>query len=350
MFILKSERKMKNIILVLLVSSVLVFANQKKAQDIENVIDLYNEQQEFAGTVLVGDANGIFYANRFYIEEPKNVIQYKPTQYPIGDVEDIFLNTIAIKLVQSNVINLTDSVGNYLTDCDNSILSDMRIQYLMTGESGIDSPREIFDEDELYKEFCEKRNYQPQSRTTFGGLNSIILRHLLVKASGKSYPALLNELIIEPADLENTGFMSPEKGFSELNMTSWKKQSGELKAQDLSILNSQDYIITTAEDLYKLYRKLMDDTYINPEYRQFMFMPINGTPQVGMGYGWYILNMKFDENSEPIQVYQRSHVFGGFSAMILAIPEVDSVIIVLSNMNTSSLRNIATGIGRVLLD
>jgi len=128
----------------------------------------------------------------------------KDSRWQLFSITKSFVSALVLSLSEEGAVSLDDPVGDYLPAFSNSGVS---IRHLMSHTSGVaidgDKTPEIlppnFDNIEIISE--------PGTSFHYSGLGMLILERTLEAAAGKDIDALLNERIIEPLELESTGYV-----------------------------------------------------------------------------------------------------------------------------------------------
>jgi CubicO group peptidase (beta-lactamase class C family) len=157
----------------------------------------------------------------------------------------------------------------------------------------------------------------------------IVLGLIIEQAAGQSYEAFLQENIFTPLDMTNTGY---DHNLDELAVG--YVSDGEADFIDMSIPFAAGGLYSTVEDLYQWHQALFNGTLLTQESLSAMFAEhaaIPGSEGSAYGYGWII----GQENGR--RVFEHRGAIEGFVSIIAHYPDVNVLIVLLSNLQSSPL-------------
>ncbi len=138
------------------------------------------------------------------------------TLFQIGSITKTFTGTAVMRLVEAGKLDLDATVRTYLPDfkvADETAASQVTIRHLLTHLAGWEG--DFFDDtgagdDALVKYVANMAGLQQLAPvgTVFSYNNAgfSLLGHIMEKLTGKSYPAALKELVLDPLGLKNSYF------------------------------------------------------------------------------------------------------------------------------------------------
>lgn len=251
------------------------------------------------------------------------------------------MTAIAIlQLFEQGKLALDVPIQTYLPDFPVKAAGDITIRHLLQHAAGIDAYRSgkerentkqyadlgeavgIFQDRDLISVPGEGFHY-----TTYG---YVLLGLILEKVSGLNYEDYLRKYIWEPAGMTETGVEKAGKddpGKSLLYHHTGKK----LKAAKVTNLSDRvpgGGLYSTVEDLLQFGQALLGNRLLQPATRAMMWEN-SGLKQEGnpYGMGWYL----YGNNPKYGPVYGHTGAQSGASTFLMLLPEVDTVIVVLSN-------------------
>ncbi len=143
-----------------------------------------------------------------------------------------------------------------------------------------------------------------------------MLGAILEQATGQAYADLLQERILDPVEMNNTGYDVSEEILPHRAAGYAKTLQGFRNAEyiDMSVPYAAGSMYSTVEDLYLWDRALRDGELLGESLSKAMFTP-------GMGdyaYGWFVANKPIGPDSAERQVTLHSGGINGGNQTKLA--------------------------------
>lgn len=183
-------------------------------------------------------------------------------------------------------------------------------------------------------------DFNPGEKFSYSNSGYILLGFLVEKISGMPYGKYVKKNIFDPLKMKNTGY-DYHNLIIKNRAAGYSVDNGQLinaSYIDMRIPGGAGGLYSTVGDLYLWDRALYTDKLVSQESLKKMFTPFKGH----YGYGWVI---------DKIFSHKRlSHSGGinGFSTNISRYPDDDACIIVLSNLETASVRKISRDLAAIL--
>lgn len=310
----------------------------------------------FSGSVLVAKNEEIIFKGAYgdkdrETKEP-NAIN---TKYGIGSVTKQFTAMLVMQLVEEGKLKLHDTIGTYLSYLPKEKGDHITIHQLLSHTSGLPhynglenigvSLRDFGKKKYTPKDLCVligKTNLidQPGVRFYYSSLGYDILGAILEKVSGKTFAELLNEKIVLPLKLKNTGFETNEFVSKELakgyryrevyGLDWWTSEHGgetrEAPFRDQSTAYAAGGMHSTVEDLFIWSQAVKSSKLLSPELTEIMLTPI----KQGYSYGWVRNWDDIIEKNINVRLYGHGGALAGNSAFI-AVYDDGTTIIYLAN-------------------
>lgn len=327
---------------------------------IDILIASYAEQGLFSGSVLVANNGEVFKKGYGLADRPWNIPNAPQTRFQIASLTKQFTAMLILQLAEQGDLSLNDPISFYLPDYPAAYGADVSIKHLLSHTSGIPSytafknwPDTTSRLDTRPPEFIEyiaarELQFRPGTRFSYSNSNYYLLGIIIEKITAKSYGRVLQEQILDPAYLTNTGYRfnrmiveSMAEGYERLPTGLYEKAS----YQSPSTAYSVNGIYSTVEDLYKWDQLLYADRLLTQPYREQMF-----TAQVNnYGYGWIIGSIYADEAKQFFKspfnygfmdrlTYQQKYGVNwhwgsnpGFNSLLIRVPGQRWTIIILEN-------------------
>lgn len=220
-----------------------------------------------------------------YANAELNVKLTKQNVFPSYSVTKLFTSVLMMQLVESGDVVLKSSVRFYLPYLPERWQS-VTVEHLLSHTSGI--PR-------YFDIAMEKGTFLPDKKTVFHSLkdepdhfkigsknsynntNFLLLAAILESKTAKSYQQLVNEIIIQPLSLKNTGHASAR--IVKLNMvSSYQGDNGTIiKNKDIEwpeYTYSHSALYSTPEDLVTFMTALMKGQFVGTKRLKSLLLPM----------------------------------------------------------------------------
>lgn len=310
----------------------------------------------FSGSVLVAKKGKVFFKEAYGESDRVNKVPNTiDTKYGIGSVTKQFTAMLIMQLVEEKKLKLQDTIGKYLPYLSKEKANYITIHQLLSHTSGLPHYNGLEIIGVSLKEFGNT-NYKPKAlaelidRTHlvskpgteyyYSSLGYDILGAVLEEVSGKSFAKLLDEKIVSPLKLKNTGFgtnayVSKElaKGYSYREVYGWDwwgsehgGKTTEAPFRDQSTAYAAGGMYSTVEDLFVWSEAIKAHKLLSPELTKIMLTP----NKHGHCYGWVRNWDDIIEKNIHVRLYGHGGALAGNSAFI-AMYDDETTIIYLSN-------------------
>jgi CubicO group peptidase (beta-lactamase class C family) len=189
------------------------------------------------------------------------------------------------------------------------------------------TPRELLDRFE-----DTPLDFQPGERISYSNCGYWVLGTIIEQVSGQSYEAFVQQWVLEPLGMHDSGFDQDANGLA----VGYIDQNTARPAQviESSFLYSAGALYSTVEDLYRWDQALYTEQLISRELLDQMFAPRvslypDAVGSVAYGYGWLVLDHL------GRQVVFHGGAIDGFRSWIFRYPDDRITIILLSNQEDS---------------
>lgn len=295
----------------------------------------------FSGTVLVAhDEKIIFVKSCGYSDREKNILNSQDTKYNIGSIGKLFTAIMILQLASDNKINLNDNIGKYFTSFPQKTADLVNIKQLLTHSSGfgdfLQNPefqinkgnyKEVSDLLKLISE--EELSFAPGTGKRYSNSGFAILGGIIESVTGMSYEEVLNKNILQPLEMNSSGFIY-------WNEPDIKKSTGYLKSIKGEIYDNRDMklqpspaggMYSTVEDMLKLDISLMNDNkLLSDKYKLILFNDFEEAP------GVTVENLKSNPNSGNIYAGGAP----GINAIYIQLPSAKYTALILSNYDKAA--------------
>ena len=335
---------------------------QDKAKQIDELLSKYSEYGQFNGAALISENGKIIFKKGFGLANFEwEIPNQTDTKFRLGSISKQFTAFLIVKLAEDGKLQLDAPISKYLTDYPKETGDKITVHHLLTHTSGIPN---YTNDPNFFKERM-RNSYSPKDFTsTFSSLpleftpgekfkysNSgyFLLGYIIEKVSGKTYEEYLQEIILTPLKMTNTGYDHTEVVLK--NRASGYDKKGKIIKNtqyiDMSIPYAAGSLYSTVEDLnfwdQALYTtKLLSEKSMNSLFENYI-IAWNGF----YGYGWAIREVSNGENSK-LKLIEHGGSINGFQANILRIPEDKNLIVLLNNTGGAPLNEMNNSIRAIL--
>ncbi|MCX4239283.1 serine hydrolase domain-containing protein [Paraliomyxa miuraensis] len=286
----------------------------------------------FHGAVLVARGDQIAIDRAFgQADLVSGVSNETTTQFRIGTLSAQLTAVTALRLAEAGVLDLQDPVAKHLPGWPGG--DQITLEHLLTHRSGIPS----FTDSDAFERWKNAPHslaeildqfrtlpleFEPGTDTAPSNSNPVLLGAVLEAATGKPYPQVVAEQVLQPVGMEHTRYVASEE-----------QQAIGMSYNDDELLDVVHRVhpsafgpaggwLSTTGDLLRLYRALAGESLLS---RRSVAQMQDGGPQGGLGYGW-----------APTELAGQAAVswpglIDGFNSAAFYVPADDTTIIVLSN-------------------
>ena len=316
---------------------------------IDELVNAHMAVNGFSGSVLLAREGKPLVKKGYGFANVEWQIPNAPnTKFRIGSITKQFTSMIVMQLREQGKVKLEDSMCLYVTPCPD-VWKPVTIHHLLTHTSGIPTYtgikawREVNmvpkTTDQIIAFFRDlPLQWTPGEKYAYNNSGYFLLGVVIEKITGKMYEQALQEMILTPLGLTDTGY--------DWSKTIIARRAAGYTGKGAVLANSppldmqQPYaagsLYSTVEDLLKWDQALYTEKLLPEAAKQLMWTPFKDN----YAYGWAI--------GQPAQNqfggYKRiAHGGGinGFSAMIVRVPDAKMTVVVLSNNDSASASTVA---------
>jgi len=292
------------------------------------------------GIINAGKTSGFYYGET---EKNNKQLPDENTLFEIGSISKTFTATLLAYLVQTQQVNLEDSITKYLPDsvAENPDLQRITLMHLANHTSGLPrmpgnldatatghplDPYKSYTKEHLYSYLkAYKATVPPDSMYQYSNLGFGILGDILSTVYGKPYDEMVKEIICQPLGMKNTT-EHPDPD-SQYVAKGYNEKGQETPLWTFDAFTAHGSLKSTVSDLL-LYAKAhfkMPETDLEHALaltRQFTYF---NPPDTDIGLAWH-MNVVGDE----LIYWHNGGTFGSSSYLALT-PDRKMAIVVLSN-------------------
>ncbi|MET0980662.1 MAG: serine hydrolase [Telluria sp.] len=303
----------------------------------EILIKDYVRNELFSGTVLVARNGKAIFRKGFGAASREWAIpNATSTRFRIGSIGKQFTATAILKLVDEKKLELDEPIKTYLSDIPSN-WERVTIRQLIAHTSGIPSytghkdfndklirlkhtPQQLL---ELVK--AAPLDFEPGSKFRYGNTGYILLGLIIEAASGLSYQDYLEQKLLKPLDLVNSGYDDGRKIIKHAAQGYSEDADHVVKAGpvDMSFAGAAGGMYSTVDDLLAWQQMLANGKVLSPASTAAMFTDSGHR----YGLGWFI-SERFSR-----KIYEHGGTLPGFNSTLDYYPDDKLTVIILSNFS-----------------
>jgi len=290
----------------------------------------------FSGVILIA-RDGVPFFNKSYgmANIELSVPNSSKTKFRIGSVSKQFTATAILQLQERGLLNVNDSIVNHLKNCPVS-WKEITIRHLLNHTSGLVSFTQLpaasgqflllpHTHDEVVNLFRDlPLESKPGEKFNYNNSGYYLLGMIIEKASKMKYADYLQENLLKPLDLKNTGF-DDQRTILENRASSYYLNKNKVVRNsyytDMETLFSIGGLYSTMEDLLRWEQSFVKATLLKPSTIKEMMTPHSG----GFGYGWQV------DQLGTLTRYRHDGGITNFSASLQTLPSERLTVIAISN-------------------
>ncbi|RRB07390.1 serine hydrolase [Larkinella rosea] len=334
---------------------------QSKADKIDALMRLYHENRQFNGTVLVAENGKVIVKKGYGLANMEwNIANTPDTKFRLGSVTKQFTAFLIMQLVDQGKLKVNEKVTTYLPDYPKATGDKITIHHLLTHTSGIpnytsfpkffqDESRNPYKPEAFVKKFADMQlEFEPGSKFSYSNSGYFLLGVIIEKVTGKPYATVLQEAILTPAQLKDTGYDLAGPIIPKRAAAYERNGGGFVNAPyiDMTIPYAAGSLYSTVEDLYRWDQILYSDKLLSAASKTALFTPFRDH----YAYGWGVNKAKIGQRKDSVQLVSHSGGINGFNTQFTRIPKEKHTIILLNNTGGTTLGAMQDNILKILYD
>ena len=347
-------------ILILLVSQDYTLA-QTKSQKIDELMSLYHKYHQFNGSVLVAEKGELIYKKGFgFADMEWEIPNDTETKFRLGSITKQFTSMLIMQLVEKGKLKLDDKLSELLPYYRKDIGEKVTIHHLLTHTSGIpsytglpgffqDVSRDPYPVDEFIKKYCSgDLEFEPGSQYKYNNSGYFLLGAIIDKVTGKTYEETLKENILDPLNMQNTGYDHHNTILPKRAAGYEKGFDGFINAPylDMSLPYAAGAMYSTVEDLYLWDQTLYTEKLLSKKYKEIMFTPFLSN----YAYGWGVRKIALEGSKDSLTSIAHGGGINGFNTLISRLIDDKHLIVLLNNTGGTNLGEMSNGITNILYE
>ncbi|MAX25382.1 MAG: hypothetical protein CMJ19_12850 [Phycisphaeraceae bacterium] len=263
------------------------------------------------------------------------------TRFSVASITKMFTAVCVMQLVEQGTVGLDATLVSYLPEIEGKLPAGVTVDGLLTHRSGlgdyldddaalpfVDMPVEQLDHVRAFLPYVLDVQLHEPGRFRYSSAGYVLLGLLIEKVTGLSYQDAVKQMILEPAELSQSGFDAMDA--PELDFAMGVLDDGQSNLTHLPAIGGPDGgILTNVTDLVAFWEWLNTRSGLRREYLELFWDKVTvHNPSVAYGRGFDVLTFADQTwcghtGSDP-----------GISARVVFARESDSHIIVLCNRSS----------------
>jgi tetratricopeptide (TPR) repeat protein len=172
-----------------------------------------------------------------------------------------------------------------------------------------------------------------------------VLGAIIEKVTGKSYKQVLQENILIPLNMKNSGYIN-RTAVLEKRASGYRKRLSGLENAQYYLESPASGMYSTVDDLYLWQQALYSEKLLSQKYKDSMWSIVPS----GNAYGWLVSQKPLEAGGKNKLIVKSEGAVYGYFAWTLRIPEDKHLIVLLTNVRaaTNYLPDISQGITDIL--
>jgi CubicO group peptidase (beta-lactamase class C family) len=332
---------------------------QGREERAERFLQAHHDLGLFNGAALVVDDGDILFRGAFGFAVADGPANEVSTRFRIASITKQFTAAVIMRLVEQGRVRLDASVREYIPEFPAPQGDDVTIHHLLTHTSGIPSYTNLpsFSGEMLAVPMSpgeivaltweDALEFEPGTEFSYDNTGYVLLGWIIERVTGQAYDEVLDELVLSPLGLEETGYDHAEVPLEghAAGYTRTLVDYEDATFIDPSLPFAAGMLYSTVDDLHRWARALVgwdEGPFEDPASAGLMM-----TPNLdGYGYGLGI-SFRSIGREDSVRVVQHSGGIFGFSTMLRVFPDDNRMIVLLDN-TASSLGPILEGLTNLL--
>jgi D-alanyl-D-alanine carboxypeptidase len=340
---------------------------QPAAPDLATAIGDYARGHDFSGTILVQRGDSLLYHRGFGVAERAfGTPADNATRYRVASITKLFTTVLVLQLHQEGKLDVNGTIRTYLPDYPGQGADRVTLHQLLNHTSGLEN----FDRERSFQEAVENgvERYQkphtsaallarccsgalagePGAAFAYNNADYIVLGRIIERITGKPYDQVLQERILGPLGMRDTGMMRHDVILPRLSSTYFYPDDTGRSIPDLPVYWENWYaaggMYSTAADLLTFADALFGGgRLLGADAVRRLLAP----GQEDYGYGLW--SYSFQRGGREHRVAKRPGSIMGANAVLYRLLDLDATVVILANTNRTDLDEFAQRIGDVLV-
>lgn len=331
--------------------------------------DLTNEMKSagFSGTIRVDRGARTIYQRSFGLAERSfGVPVTRETRFRIASITKLFTSVAILRLADRGQIDLDAPFRNYLADYPGPGAEDITVRQLLGHMSGLPQfdTAASFDEAvasglpqyqqyrthrQLLEMCCSKAPVaKAGERFDYNNADYIVLGMMIEATTGQPYMQALDDLVLTPAGLTQTGLPAWSQTVPLLARSYFRRPGGTAFENELPFFWENSYaaagLYSTVDDIARFSDAIFDGDLLSTASRTALLTP------AGDEYGLGLWSYSFSRRGVRYRVAKRPGSVMGANSVLYRLPDDGLSIVILANSNAVDLDALAQRLAEAVTD
>jgi len=355
--------KLKGIVILLLY----VFNVSAQQKQLDSLFTANFKNGRFDGSVLITKANQVIFEKQYGLANRQfSVPINKETRFSIASITKLYVSVLALKLKEQGKLDFNNTIDVYVPALLPKYNTKIKVKDLIHHTSGLPNEKipdymvKLSPKDFIIKRIKDTLLFEPGSKYRYNNVNFILLTAILEQVSGKPWAVLLDELIVKPLKLKNTGVTSRDSVINNLAYGYYNYSFGNEKVKDPLQNNYPLYIenyagagamFSTPRELLQFSLALERGQIINTPSLLALYQPLK---EIGLveNRDYYVspggyVGEEIIAGKKNV-IIERNGNIGGFNHTYLQLPNVQYKVIIFCNTDAGNLKKITNEVVSII--
>ena len=201
------------------------FDNTGRLGPLQELLDRFISEGQLNGTAVAVAQGGEQVAELYAGEAAPGRAAGTDTLWPLASISKVYTAAVVMALVERGLLTLSMTVRSVLPEFDGDGRESVNLRHLLTHTSGLvyespDMEQRLLDQatiDEIIDEaYTFPLLFTPGTKLSYSDFNYALAGRIAAVVTGRSFPDLVRELVLEPGKLGDTFMPPPRSEYSRL--------------------------------------------------------------------------------------------------------------------------------------
>lgn len=319
---------------------------------IESLLKDYMKEEIMApgySMAILKDGNCVYKKSYGYSNLENEVEINSQTNFYLASLSKSFTASAILLLSERGLLNLNDRVKKYFKEFP-SCCEEIRILDLIYHRSGLPDYFDYYFKNKMningmtnkdVYNFVLTRtalNFNVGEKFQYSNTGYVLLSMIIETVSGLSYSQFLKDNFFAPLGMKNTYVFTEDKPIIPNRAYGYEKKDAKFACYDYYVLTTGDGgIYSSIDDLLLWMKSFDEERFFKKDILDIVFKSgdLNDGDDSNYGFGWFILQKDFTK------VVFHSGQLGGFTNIMIKIPENKFSVLILTNYYRDSWKKIS---------
>lgn len=333
---------------------------------LDTFIATYAKQHEFSGTVLVQQEGKTRYVRSFGSANVQfDIANTNQTRYWIASITKLFTSVLVLQLHEQGKIDLQATIKIYLPDYQGQGADNVTVHQLLNHTAGLENFDQVksleqaltqglptyqtpYTSDQLLAKFCSgPLVHVPGTAFDYNNADYVILGKIIERITGRTYEQALQERILAPLAMTDTGVLHHHDIVKGLASTYSYRDDLKALSNDFPVYPENWYaagaMYSTVGDVLKFSDALFGSRLLKKQTIALLTKP--GLDEYG--YGLWVYETQVAESK--YRVAKRPGRIMGAQAQLYRFLDKDLTVVILGNTASTDLDSFVAEIGKTTI-